>query len=60
METTIRTESMPLSNIEDKTLARMFFDLRITDAEEYKLMKTIVKILVYNNKLHLLTNAQYK
>jgi len=60
MKISLNTESIPLSNIDDKTLAKMFFDLRMNDTEEYKLMKSIVKRLVCNNKLHLLTNMQYK
>ena len=60
MKISLNAESIPVSNIDDNTLAKMFFDLRMTDAEEYKLMKSIIKRLVCNNKLHLLTNMQYK
>jgi hypothetical protein len=60
MKISIKTESIPFANVDDNTLAKMFFDLRMTDTEEYKLMKTIVKRLLINNKLYLLTNVQYK
>lgn len=60
MNTPNKTEPMPLSNVDDDTLAKMFFELRMSHTEEYKLMKSIVKRLLNKNKLHLLTNVQYK
>lgn len=60
MESDHDVGSLSLSNLDDKTLARMFYDLRIYNPEEYKLMKSIIKILACNNKLQLLTNFRNK
>ena len=49
-----------LEKIDDTTLARLFFNLNISNVNENKVMKIIIKILATNNKLGLLTNGGLK
>lgn len=51
------TVTLSFSQMDDISLTRIFFGLRINDTKENKMMKMIAMILAKRNKLYLLTGS---